>query len=164
MKYTCGTLYLRAVLQTSVAQSLSDSAGNLVSQGIPQLVFMTRVDQACPRTQKDLKEIYRSKKIKEKMEQCSIRLGVPVNCIFPVKNYHDEIKIDKNLNCLMLQGLTQAAYSAHDYVKKSLPKHKAEYVLCSRRVLLGEYVLCSRRVRFVFCYYFCVVGEYVLCS
>ncbi|KAI4895120.1 hypothetical protein NFI96_030078 [Prochilodus magdalenae] len=87
--------------------------------GIPQLVFMTRVDQACPMTQKDLTKIYRSKKIKEKMQECSNRLGVPMNCVFPVMNYHEKIKMDEKLNCLMLEALTQAVHSAHDYVKKS---------------------------------------------
>ncbi|KAI4884509.1 hypothetical protein NFI96_029498 [Prochilodus magdalenae] len=103
-------------------KSIREEASKL---GIPQLVFLTRVDQACPMTQKDLTKIYQSKKIKEKMEDCHVKLGVPMNCIFPVKNYHEEVKMNSNLNCLMLEGLTQAVYSAHDYVKKSSLKQKA---------------------------------------
>ncbi|KAL7866148.1 hypothetical protein SRHO_G00113950 [Serrasalmus rhombeus] len=38
--------------------------------GIPQLVFMTRVDQVCKMIQEDLTMIYQSKKIKEKPVKC----------------------------------------------------------------------------------------------
>ncbi|KAL7873913.1 hypothetical protein SRHO_G00048830 [Serrasalmus rhombeus] len=35
--------------------------------GIPQVVFMTRVDRACPLTKKDLRSVYKSRKIREKV-------------------------------------------------------------------------------------------------
>ncbi|KAI4873966.1 hypothetical protein NFI96_030642, partial [Prochilodus magdalenae] len=106
-----GTLMDKGVIQKM--KTIRAEASKL---GIPQLVFMTRVDQACKMTQKDLTKIYRSKKINEKMQECSVKLGVPMTCIFPVKNYHDETKMNYNLNCLMLEALTQAVRSAHDYV------------------------------------------------
>ncbi|KAL6485192.1 hypothetical protein MHYP_G00072370 [Metynnis hypsauchen] len=52
------------------------------------------------------------------MEECSIKLGVPMNCIFPLKNYHEETKLNEKLNCLMLEAFTQAVHSAHEYVTK----------------------------------------------
>ncbi|XP_036433808.1 interferon-induced protein 44-like [Colossoma macropomum] len=54
--------------------------------GLPQVIFMTRVDRACPLTKKDLHNVYKSKKIRDKMRECSVSLGVPMNCIFPVWN------------------------------------------------------------------------------
>ncbi|KAI4873968.1 hypothetical protein NFI96_030643 [Prochilodus magdalenae] len=105
------------LMNDGVIQKMKTIRAEASNLGIPQLVFMTRVDQACLMTQKDLTKIYQSKKIKEKMKQCSVRLGIPMNCIFPVKNYHEETKANNNLNCLMLEGLTQAVYSAHEYVK-----------------------------------------------
>ncbi|XP_076857253.1 interferon-induced protein 44-like [Brachyhypopomus gauderio] len=94
--------------------------------GIPQVVFMTRVDLACPMTKENLKNIYRSRKIKELMNTCSNLLGVPVNCIFPVKNYHDETHMNEEINCLMLDALTQIIHWAHDYVVtfSTIPIHK----------------------------------------
>ncbi|XP_066543060.1 interferon-induced protein 44-like [Hoplias malabaricus] len=86
--------------------------------GIPQLVFMTRVDKVCELTKEDLGKIYQSKKIREKITMCSNKLGVTENCIFPVKNYHNEISSDENLNCLALQAFTQIVHSADDYIKK----------------------------------------------
>ncbi|XP_058236010.1 interferon-induced protein 44-like isoform X2 [Hemibagrus wyckioides] len=59
---------------------------------MPQVIIMTRADLACPLVQQDIRKIYSSKKIKEKMEVCSNLLGIPMNYIFPVKNYHEEIQ------------------------------------------------------------------------
>ncbi|RXN37758.1 interferon-induced 44-like protein [Labeo rohita] len=63
---------------------------------IPQAIIMTKVDEICPLVRKDLRKIYTSKKIKEKMQQCSNSVGVPMSHIFPVKNYHEEID---EVNC-----------------------------------------------------------------
>ncbi|KAL7866150.1 hypothetical protein SRHO_G00113970 [Serrasalmus rhombeus] len=109
-----------ALMDGKVIRKMKDIRAEASKLRIPQLVFMTKVDLACTMTEKDLTKIYKSKMIKEKMEHCSIKLGVPVNCIFPVMNYHSgsNSNISEKLNCLMLEAFTQAAYSANDYVKK----------------------------------------------
>ncbi|XP_076857459.1 interferon-induced protein 44-like isoform X2 [Brachyhypopomus gauderio] len=84
--------------------------------GIPQVVFLTAVDLACPLTKGNVHCIYRSKKIKENMQKCSNLLGVPVNCIFPVKNYHEEIHLNEDINCLMLDAVAQIIHRAHAFV------------------------------------------------
>ncbi|KAL7866145.1 hypothetical protein SRHO_G00113920 [Serrasalmus rhombeus] len=106
------------LLDNKVIQKMKTVRAEASKLGIPQLVFMTNVDKACRMTYEDLAKVYQSKKIKEKMEECSTRLGVPMNCIFPLKNYHEETKLIENLNCLMLEAFTQAVYSAHEYVTK----------------------------------------------
>ncbi|KAI4877480.1 hypothetical protein NFI96_020213, partial [Prochilodus magdalenae] len=70
-----------------------------------QVVLMTRVDLACPMTHEDLRNVYKSKKIKDKIRECSVTLGVPETCIFPVCNYHRETDIREDINCLMLDAL-----------------------------------------------------------
>ncbi|XP_053352962.1 interferon-induced protein 44-like [Clarias gariepinus] len=87
--------------------------------GIPQVVFMTKVDRTCPLTKHDLKNIYKSKKIRDKMRECSNILGVPVNCIFPLVNYHEQTHVNENINCLMLDALTQIINFANDFVSRS---------------------------------------------
>ncbi|KAL6485193.1 hypothetical protein MHYP_G00072380 [Metynnis hypsauchen] len=106
------------LMDNDVIQKMKTVRAEASKLGIPQLVFMTRVDSICKLTKENLAKIYRSKKIKEKMEECSTRLGVPMNCIFPLKNYHEETKQNEKLNCLVLEAFTQAVYSADDYVKK----------------------------------------------
>ncbi|XP_036427328.1 interferon-induced protein 44-like [Colossoma macropomum] len=107
-----------AILENDVIQKMKTIRAEASKLRIPQLVFMTRVDKVCKMTRGDLAKIYQSKKIREKMEECSTRLGVPVNCIFPLKNYHEETNLNEELNCLMLEAFTQAVYSAHEYVTK----------------------------------------------
>ncbi|XP_060785219.1 interferon-induced protein 44-like [Neoarius graeffei] len=87
--------------------------------GMPQVVFMTRVDRACQLTKENLRNIYKSKKINQKMDECSNLLHVPVNCIFPVLNYHEETHMNEDINCLMLDALIQIINWANDYVVKS---------------------------------------------
>ncbi|XP_062409869.1 uncharacterized protein LOC134100598 isoform X2 [Sardina pilchardus] len=84
--------------------------------GIPQVVFMTTVDLACPVVKNDLQRIYSSKHIKQKMQECSNKLGVPMNCIFPVKNYHEENNLDSNMDSLILDALKHTVNFAYDYV------------------------------------------------
>ncbi|KAL2101906.1 hypothetical protein ACEWY4_003667 [Coilia grayii] len=83
---------------------------------IPQVVFMTMVDKACTEVNKDLKMIYRSKKIKEKMQECSNKLGVPMTCVFPVKNYHEEIELHNDVDILLLSALIPILNFANDHV------------------------------------------------
>ncbi|XP_056591960.1 interferon-induced protein 44-like [Triplophysa dalaica] len=83
-------------------------------KGIPQVIVMTKVDEACPLVHKDLQKMYYSKKIKQKMQICHDKLGVPMCNIFPVKNYHDEIDIDDNVDVLILKALDQIVRLADD--------------------------------------------------
>ncbi|XP_063048537.1 interferon-induced protein 44-like [Engraulis encrasicolus] len=85
--------------------------------GIPQVVIMTHVDECCKLVKTDLKHIYSSKKIHNTMDHCSKKLGVPMKCIFPVKNYHEENTVDPKTDCLILQALQSIALLANDYVE-----------------------------------------------
>ncbi|XP_026063167.1 interferon-induced protein 44-like [Carassius auratus] len=88
------------------------------SLGIPQAVIMTMVDEACPLVKKDLRKIYTSKKIKEKMQECSNSVGVPVSHIFPVKNYHEESDTQNDIDVLILRALTHIVQIADDLLNR----------------------------------------------
>ncbi|XP_050960589.1 interferon-induced protein 44-like isoform X1 [Labeo rohita] len=83
-------------------------------KGIPQVIVMTKVDEACPLVQNDLRKVYSSKKIKEKMELCSAKVGVPLNHIFPVKNYSYEIDTNDDVDVMILKALDQIMHLAND--------------------------------------------------
>lgn len=85
--------------------------------GLPQIIVVTNVDQACPLVQKKLQKIYLSKKIREIMEWCSISLGVPMCHVFPVKNYHEEIETNDDMDVLILQAFKQIMELANDNVE-----------------------------------------------
>lgn len=48
------------------------------------------------------------------MQMCSDMVGVPMNYIFPVKNYHDEIDNDDDVDVLILKALDQIVQLADD--------------------------------------------------
>ncbi|XP_030642401.1 interferon-induced protein 44-like [Chanos chanos] len=81
---------------------------------VPQVLLLTRVDKACQLVAKDLKKVYTSKKVKEQMEICHINLGIPMVHIFPVKNYHEEIDTQNDIDVLILKALTQIVHLAND--------------------------------------------------
>ncbi|KAL2086086.1 hypothetical protein ACEWY4_017145 [Coilia grayii] len=95
-------------------RAVRKAASNL---DIPQVVFMTHVDECCPLVAKDLKCIYSSKRIKQAVQNCSNKLGVPMNCIFPVKNYSEENEVNGEVDCLILDALRSAVNFASDFVR-----------------------------------------------
>ncbi|XP_004540309.2 interferon-induced protein 44 [Maylandia zebra] len=69
--------------------------------GIPQLLLMTKVDEACPLVAEDLKNVYRSFYIQKKARELSEALGIPLSCILPVKNYSEELDLDQDTDTLL---------------------------------------------------------------
>ncbi|XP_076140386.1 interferon-induced protein 44-like isoform X2 [Alosa pseudoharengus] len=112
---SANTIHLREE-DDDLMKKMRDVREHACGLGIPQVVFMTHVDLACPLVKDNLNNTYSSKSIKNKMQECSNKLGVPMNCIFPVKNYHEEIHLNDNVNCLILNALQQIVAFADDYV------------------------------------------------
>ncbi|XP_047442382.1 interferon-induced protein 44-like isoform X2 [Mugil cephalus] len=83
--------------------------------GIPQLVLFTKVDEACPLVKEDVRNIYKSGYIKELMQEVSARLGVPLSCVVPVKNYSEELELDVNCDILLLSAVIQMLRFVDNY-------------------------------------------------
>ncbi|ROI62447.1 Interferon-induced protein 44-like [Anabarilius grahami] len=96
---------------------------NESAKGIPRVIVMTKVDEVCPLVKNNLRKIYTSKKIKEKMELCSTKTGVPLTNIFPVKNYHDEIDTEDDIDVLILKALEQIVQIANVRLEESTNKN-----------------------------------------
>ncbi|KAK7940253.1 hypothetical protein WMY93_003579 [Mugilogobius chulae] len=84
--------------------------------GIPQMAILTKIDEACLEVQSDIENVYRSKFVKDLMEKLSASLGIPLNCIFPVKNYHYEICKEDGIEKLILMALKQMLDFGEDFV------------------------------------------------
>uniref|UniRef100_A0AAV2KK93 Interferon-induced protein 44-like n=1 Tax=Knipowitschia caucasica TaxID=637954 RepID=A0AAV2KK93_KNICA len=94
--------------------------------GIPQMAILTKIDEACAEVQSDLQVVYRSKFVQKQMQILSEALGVPLNCIFPVKNYHCEIDRDNDIEKLILMALKQMIDFGEDFVNNFVKTCKSE--------------------------------------
>ncbi|XP_026200969.1 interferon-induced protein 44-like [Anabas testudineus] len=83
--------------------------------GIPQLILLTKVDDACPVVKEDVRKVYQSGYIKEMMQEAGTRLGMPLSCVVPVKNYSEELELDPNCDVLLLQAVVQMLRFADNY-------------------------------------------------
>ncbi|XP_028461581.1 uncharacterized protein LOC114573529 [Perca flavescens] len=72
---------------------------------IPQVAILTKIDEVCPEIKDDLQNVYKMKYVKEKMEEFSAKVGIPMNCIFPLKNYNEEIDLNSDVDSLILSAL-----------------------------------------------------------
>ncbi|XP_076839463.1 interferon-induced protein 44-like isoform X2 [Brachyhypopomus gauderio] len=120
-KVHCLVSVLRAdnisLISDKVIKKLQTVREKATDMGIPQVIVMSMVDSVCPIVQRDLTKVYHSKKIKEKMQECSYRLGIPMNCIFPVQNYHEQITNNTDMDVLLLMALRNIIDFANDYVE-----------------------------------------------
>ncbi|XP_018544028.1 interferon-induced protein 44, partial [Lates calcarifer] len=88
-----------------------------VSAGIPQMAIVTNIDTACGEIEKDLKNVYKSKHLRKKMKDFSSAVGIPMNCICPVKNYSDELEIDDDVDSLILSALRLMIHFGDDFIE-----------------------------------------------
>ncbi|MEQ2191207.1 hypothetical protein XENOCAPTIV_023739 [Xenoophorus captivus] len=85
---------------------------------IPQMAMMTHIDEACGETQKNLRNVYKSKHLRKKMKDFSAAVGIPMNCIFPVKNYSEEIDLNDDVDTLILSALRKIIDFGDDFIEK----------------------------------------------
>ncbi|XP_076153676.1 interferon-induced protein 44-like [Alosa pseudoharengus] len=110
-----------SMMPDDVFKKMKDVRAKATEMRIPQVALLTLVDETCPEVKKDLKQVYKSHKIRNQMEKCSNDLGIPMNCIFPVKNYHEEIHLNNDIDVLLLSALTHILNFANDHVAEITP-------------------------------------------
>uniref|UniRef100_A0A668RRF9 G domain-containing protein n=1 Tax=Oreochromis aureus TaxID=47969 RepID=A0A668RRF9_OREAU len=115
---------LVSVIDANKAKLLSDDIWKKMrdvrlaarDMGIPQMAILTKIDEACPEVKDNIRNVYKSSHLKE--QTVSVTLGIPLNCIFPVKNYHYETQTDDDIDTLILAALKQMIDFGEDYVNK----------------------------------------------
>ncbi|XP_064865707.1 interferon-induced protein 44-like isoform X3 [Oncorhynchus nerka] len=104
-----------SIMSTKLEEKLAAIRRRVNLLGIPQLVLLTKVDEACPFVADNLRNVYNSQYIKTKAQEVSGRLGVPMSCIVPVKNYSEELELDMSCDILLLSALIQMLRFADNY-------------------------------------------------
>ncbi|XP_027880185.1 interferon-induced protein 44-like [Xiphophorus couchianus] len=105
-------------MKSSVLQKMKEVREAASELGIPQLAILTHIDSACGETQKNLRNVYKSKHLKKKMGDFSSSLGIPMNCILPMKNYSHETQLNLDVDTLILSALKLMIDFGDDYADK----------------------------------------------
>lgn len=95
------------LLSSKMVEKLSVVRKKVNQIGVPQLVLLTKVDEACPLVNDDLTKVYHSHYIRKIMSEVSECLGMPESSVLPIKNYCWETNLDLNTNILLLSALVQ---------------------------------------------------------
>ncbi|XP_075994369.1 interferon-induced protein 44-like [Genypterus blacodes] len=104
------------VFSESIVSKMNDIREMASDLGIPQLAVLTHIDDTCEEIERDVKNVYKSKTLLQKMKDFSAAVGIPMNCIFPVKNYSSEISLDADINALILSALRQMIHFGEDFI------------------------------------------------
>ncbi|XP_029968745.1 interferon-induced protein 44-like isoform X2 [Salarias fasciatus] len=94
-------------------KDVRDDASEL---GIPQVAILTKIDEACNVVQYNLQYVYRSYWLKKQMEKVSVTTGIPMHCIFPVRNYSSEIETDDDMDSLILSTMRKIIDYGEDFL------------------------------------------------
>ncbi|KAM4521522.1 interferon-induced protein 44-like [Odontesthes bonariensis] len=105
-----------SIMSNEVAQKFRNIREEASRLKIPQLAILTKPDLAFPE-QRNVKNVYRSRYMKEKMEKFSANVGIPMNCIFPVRNYSQETNMDDDIDSLILDAMKNILQCADDFLE-----------------------------------------------
>uniref|UniRef100_A0A3B3XLX1 Uncharacterized protein n=1 Tax=Poecilia mexicana TaxID=48701 RepID=A0A3B3XLX1_9TELE len=88
----------------------------LSSAGIPHVAILSKIDEACPEIREDIKNVCHSRTLQQKIQLLSKLVGIPENCIFPIKNYHCEKKLNHETDALILNTLRSLIEIGEEYL------------------------------------------------
>ncbi|KAM9501221.1 interferon-induced protein 44-like [Clarias gariepinus] len=103
------------LLSDKMIEKLSSFRRKANHMGIPQVVLLTKVDEACRLVGEDLKQLYQSQYIYKMMQEVSVHLGVSLSNVVPVKNYYKELELELNTDIVLLNAVQQILRTAEMY-------------------------------------------------
>ncbi|XP_062857192.1 interferon-induced protein 44-like [Trichomycterus rosablanca] len=119
----CVLFVLDASKLTSYTSSLKSMLRKLHTSvsGIPQLIVLTHVDQVCQAVQEDVKFVYSSRIVQQKMQKAAEVVGLPLSYVLPIKNYDSLLAVDCNADILLLSAVINILHAVNDTHEDQYP-------------------------------------------
>lgn len=109
-----------SLMSDSTVEAIQDVRDEATELEIPQVAIFTKIDEAFPEINQDVKNVYKSKSLQERIEQFSKRVGIPINCIFPVKNYHSETELNPDIDAIIMNAMRRIIEIGNDSLNRKL--------------------------------------------
>ncbi|XP_030598979.1 interferon-induced protein 44-like [Archocentrus centrarchus] len=109
-----------SLMGDDTVEAIKDVRDEAAELGIPQVAVFTKIDEAFPEINTDVKNVYKSRSLKEKIEKFSADVGIPIHSIFPVKNYHSETGVNPDVNAIILNALRHIIATGDDSLNRKL--------------------------------------------
>lgn len=124
-KIHCAVFVLNACHVTTPNEGLKESLRTLQAEiadmDIPQVVLLTHVDQVCHAVQQDIRHVYNSPIVQQKMQQAAELVGLPMSYVLPVKNYSSELAVYCNTDILILDAVNHILQAVDDTFEMNRP-------------------------------------------
>ncbi|XP_014855102.1 PREDICTED: interferon-induced protein 44-like isoform X1 [Poecilia mexicana] len=103
-------------LDQNIAETIQEIRDEATELGIPHVAILSKIDEACPEIREDIKNVCHSRTLQQKIQLLSKLVGIPENCIFPIKNYHCEKKLNHETDALILNTLRSLIEIGEEYL------------------------------------------------
>lgn len=114
------------VMSDKVQKQMKDLQVRMNHRGLPQVVFLTKLDKICPDVNEDVTNTFTSSAVCNAVEKVADIMGLPRAHVLPVKNYESETKLKTALDILLMEALQRCLDFADDYMEEQLDKMAAE--------------------------------------
>jgi len=100
------------------------------------IIILTRIDQICDFTLENTSSVFKSKDVKEKVQEVSHMFGINQAQIYPVRNYSEQTDCKRAMDILILRVARQIVRNSSDYLADKLDR-EAEDLKNAKKKLAG---------------------------
>lgn len=104
-------------VNASVLMKMKEIREHARDLGIPQVAVVSHIDIFCEETQKNIRDVYRSRALKEKIELFSKTVGIPIEHTYAVNNSYEGEDKDA-ANTLILTALKDMLDFGYDFIEQ----------------------------------------------